>query len=298
MVPIVFFYGLISGVFAFGKQAVLYVKPLFLTAIRLPFAGGIMLGLHYLHRRERIYFHRPSVRFLWAYGITLFIGDAFRFIAMMTIPAANSALIAATGPFMTAVAAHFLLKEYVTMRKACALLLGFISVLPLLINNVLLPAADQSVTDIVLGYGASLISVIGFVGTSYSLKVLTSRYNYPPLNASGLGTLAGGFVGLICSALYESWHISSPMLDLQAGFPLLMLLFIGHNVIGYPIYAYLINKYPITLVSFGQLLLPLFTVLLRYFLFNDPIPPIFIFSLCLLSFSFYLFYSETLVQKK
>lgn len=298
MVPIVLFYGLISGVFTFGKQAILHVKPLFLTSIRLPFAGMIMLAFQYIYKREQLYFHRACSGFLLGYGITLFVGDAFRFIAMVTIPAANASLIAATGPFITAIAAHFLLKEYLTLRKAGALLLGFISVLPLIVNNLLLPTADQSMADIALGYSASLISVVGFVGTSYCLKVLTSHYKYPPLTAAGVGTMIGGIVGLLCSIGYEAWHISSPMINMQEGFPLLILLFVGHNIIGYPVYAYLINKYPVTLVSFGQLLLPIFTVLMRYFLFNDPIPYIFALSLCLLSVSFYLFYAETLALNK
>ena len=79
---------------------------------------------------------------------------------------------------------------------------------------------------------------------------------------------------------------------MKDGFPLMLLLFVGHNIIGYPIFAYLINKYPVTLVSFGQLTLPLFTALLRYFLFGDPIPWVFGISLIVLIWAFYIFYTE------
>ena len=295
MLPIVLFYGLISGVFAFGKQAILHVQPFFLSSSRLPFAGLTILGYQYIFKRHQIYYERACIFFLCLYGITLFIGDAFRFMAMVTIPAANSALVSATGPFVTAISAHFLLKEYLTVRKLLALVLGFLSIIPLIINNLSAIPEDQSIHQVLWGYGASFISVLGFVASAYALKVLTNRLKYPPLTAAGIGTIIGGIVGLGVSWIYEVWT-PFPITNMHDAFPYLLLLFIGHNVIGYPIFAYLINKYPVTLVSFGQLTLPLFTALLRYCIFGDPIPWIFGFSLVVLAGAFYIFYTETKKQ--
>ncbi len=295
MLPIVLFYGLISGVFAFGKQAVLYVQPIFLSSSRLPFAGLAILAYQFVFRRHQIYYQRACVFFLFLYGIALLIGDSFRFTAMLTIPAPNSALISATGPFVTAIVAHFLLKEYLTVRKAVALVLGFLSIVPLIMNNLSALPEGQSTQQVLFGYFASFISVVGFVGSAYALKILTSRLKYPPLTAAGIGTVIGGLVGLCASWIYEIWT-PLPLTTMHEAFPFLLLLFVGHNIIGYPVFAYLINKYPITLVSFGQLTLPLFTALLRYFLFGDPISWLFGVSLIVLSGAFYIFYTETKKQ--
>lgn len=296
MIPIILFYGLISGVFAFGKQAILHIQPFFLSSSRLPLTGLIFLAYQFKYNRHQVYYHKATIFFLWLYGITLFIGDAFRFTAMVTIPAANSALISATGPFFTAISAHFLLKEYLTIRKVLALIIGFLSIIPLILTNITAASAsDLTTNQILFGYGASLFSVLGFVASAYALKILTTHLKYPPLTASAFGTIIGGVVGITVSWVYEVWN-PLPVTTMHQAFPFLLLLFVGHNIIGYPVFAYLINKYPVTLVSFGQLTLPLFTALLRYFIFGDPIPVVFIISLLLLSGSFYIFYTETKKQ--
>ena len=296
MIPIVIFYGLISGVFTFGKQAILYVEPFFLTSSRLPFAGLCILSYQYFFQRTQLYYKKAGTWFLVGYGITLFIGDTFRFSAMVTIPAANAALIAATGPLITAISAHFLLKEYLTVKKVAALVIGFLSILPLIMHNISNGSAGQDTHSVIMGYCFAFVSVVGFVASAYCLKMLTSKLQYPPLTAAGIGTIIGGIVGLSISGLYETWN-PLPITNMQEGFPLLGLLFVGHNIIGYPVFAYLINKYPVTLVSFGQLTLPLFTALLRYFLFNEAIPYVFALSLLVLSGSFYLFYTEEKRQR-
>ncbi len=296
MIPIVLFYGLISGVFAFGKQAIVHVQPFFLSSSRLPLTGLIFLAYQFKFNRNQIYYHKATIFFLWLYGVSLFIGDSFRFTAMLTIPAANSALISATGPFFTAISAHFLLKEYLTVRKLCALVIGFLSIIPLILSTVSTSSSvGLSKEEVLFGYGASLFSVIGFVISAYALKILTTHLKYPPLTASALGTIIGGVVGITVSWFYEVWN-PLPLTTMHQAFPFLLLLFVGHNIIGYPVFAYLINKYPVTLVSFGQLTLPLFTALLRHFIFGDPIPVVFIISLLLLSGSFYIFYTETKKQ--
>jgi drug/metabolite transporter (DMT)-like permease len=292
MLPIVLFYGLISGVFAFGKQAVLYVQPFFLTSSRLPFAGCILVAFSYYTHRYTTAFTRKSIYFLGLYGITLFIGDSFRFTGMVAIPAANAALVSSTGPFVTAFSSHFLLNERLTIKKIAALILGFLSVIPLIISNLSFIPAGKTSEEIAFGYMAAFISVLGFVGSAYSLKVLTSRFKFPALFAAGVGTIIGGVVGITVSLLCETWN-PLPITSLHEAFPYLMMLFIGHNIIGYSIFSYLISKYPVSLVSLGQLTLPLFTALIRYAFFGDTIPWVFCVSLVVLSCAFYIFYTET-----
>lgn len=298
MLPIIGFYGLISCVFTFGKEAVHYVQPFFLTSSRLPIAGVVLLAWNaYINRHKKLHYSL-SFFFLGLYAVALLTGDAFRFISMTIIPASHAALISATGPFVTAVLAHFLLDEYITKRKIYALVLGFLSVIPLVLQSFSQSSAlPEGQWSLLIGYGTAFVSVFGFVLSSYSLKILVSRFHNPALFASGLGIILSGILGLILSLMYESWN-PLPITNMSAAMPYLIALLVGHNIFGYAVWSYLVKRYPVSLISLGQLVLPFFTALLRYFFFGDTLTWKFAFSLVLLAGAFYLFYHETKKQMR
>ncbi len=89
----------------------------------------------------------------------------------------------------------------------------------------------------------------------------------------------------------ESWN-PIPLENIAIIAPILLFIFITHNLIAQPLYGYLIKKYPVTLVTFATLITPLTSASLSYFFYGQAIGFIFIFSLISLMVAFFFFYQE------
>lgn len=291
MISIVLFYAVMASVFTFGKEVVLYVQPFFLSALRLPLAGLIFLLYEYVYNRRAFTALPRILPFLIAYGISITFTDSARFIALQTLPAANTALVATMAPFIAALVSYFYLRESITTKKIIALCIGFFAILPILVSHVSAPRPGVTLEQIVVAYGAAFFSVLGFVGSGLFIKLLTKRYQASLFIIVGMGSLVAGCLSLFLSYRYETWD-PLPFIDMQKALPLVGFLFIVHNMIAFPLYAYLIERFPLTLVAFAQFLAPLFTALLRWLWFNEPITLSFIVSLVALCGALYFFYKE------
>ena len=291
MLTIVLFYAIMASVFTFGKEVVLYVQPFFLSALRMPLAGLCFLIYEYIYNRKAFIALPKILPFLVAYGISITFTDSARFIALQTLPAANTALVATMAPFIAALVSYFYLKESITRKKIIALCVGFFAILPIIASHVSSPRVGVTLEEIVVAYGAAFLSVLGFVGSGLFIKLLTKRYKISPFMIVGVGSLVAGCLSFFLSYRYETWD-PLPFIDMQKALPLVLFLFIVHNMIAFPLYAYLLERFPLTLVSFAQFLAPLFTALLRWFWFNEPITLSFVVSLVVLCGALYFFYKE------
>lgn len=290
MLSIVFFYGLMAGVFTVGKQVALYASPFFLTAVRLPLAGLIFLVYARYGENHPWLLTRSIIALIGAYGIAIVCMDSGRFYALQTLPASNTALISSLAPFTAALLSYLFLGEEITFRKIVILSFGFLGMLPLLISHIYTPQT-LIITNPWLAYGAACLSMLGFVVSGLFIKILNTRYKYPMFMAIGGGMFVGGLMGLGCSLLFEPWN-PVPISDLSKALPIISYLFITHNLIAYPLFGYLLEHYPLTLVAFAQLLTPLFTAILRLIWFKEPISLPFMISFSILSIALYLFYKE------
>lgn len=278
-----------AGVYTFGKQSMLYTSPLFLTGIRITFGGIVFLGYQFLKDRSNFIIKKEWIPLLSFYSVGILIMDSFRMFGLKHIPSSNAAIIATTAPFIAAFFSWWILKEKMTKKKIFALLVGFFGVMPLLFKHLTMPC--DSLYYIVLSYFAIFISTIGFVGCGMISRMLIKEKEAPFFMVIGTVMTSGGILALIASLLTETWN-PVPITNLPALlFPLIYLM-ITHSLIAYPLYSYLVQIYPITLVAFAQLTTPFFTALLSYFFFNETISWPFFVSLAILSGSLALFYHE------
>ncbi len=289
VIILLLFYTIMAGVYTFGKQATLYTAPFFLTAIRMTGGGICILGYQYFSDAKKFFIKKSFIPYLTAYIIGVFFMDNFRLQALRFIPSSNAALIATTAPFIAAFFSWWWFKEKFGMKKIGALVFGVLGMFPLLLSHLKAPQVD--ITSVLISYAAVIVSTTSFVLCGVLSKELIQNKKAPFLMVVGTAMTGGGLIALVLSGLFETWS-PIPITDVCAVTPVLSYLFVTHSLMAYPLYNFLVQKYPITLVAFGQLSVPLFTGVLSLFFFGESLELPFFVSLAALSLSFWLFYQE------
>ena len=289
MFDLIIMYVIMAGLFTFGKQALLHSSPFFLTAVRYIPSGLIFLaGAYWFNKKEFVF--KPNCLSLFT-GISFFyfLMDALRFVSLKQIPSSHAALVSALSPFVAALIACWFFKEKFPLKKTIALCLGFFGVLPLIIENVSHSDINCSISHLLGGYVAMLISVISAVVATFIFKRLIKHYSVSLI--LGMTLFFGGVMSLVVSLISENWN-PVPLEHIAVVAPIILFIFITHNLIAQPLYGYLVKKYPVTLITFATLVTPLTSAALGYFLYGQAIGFTFVFSLFTLMGAFFLFYHE------
>jgi drug/metabolite transporter (DMT)-like permease len=279
-------------VFTFGKQVICYASPLFLTGIRIAPGGLVFLAYLYLFDRKNFIVKRSYLPLMAGYAIAVFCMDALRMLALQYIPASNAALISCTAPFIAAFFSWCFMNERFDRIKILALVIGVAGMIPLLVEHVQVHN-NLAIGTIIICYLAAFASTLGTVLCGIISKTLIEKKGCPFFLCLGSGMLGGGALGFIFSLFFEAWN-PVPIYNLKPALQLISFLFATHTLIAYPLYNYLILKYSVTLVAFGQLSVPFIAAILGYLFYGQPIGLNFFISLLILSASFWLFYKEEL----
>ncbi len=279
-----------AGVYTFGKQALLYSDPFFLTAVRYIPSGLVFIAGAYVLNKKEFVFKKNALPLFIGISFFYFLMDALRLVSLKHIPSSHAALMSVLSPFVAALIASSFFKEKFPFKKYFALCLGFFGVLPLIIetishNNSL----HFSCHDLITGYVAMFISVITAVVATFIFKKLLSFYSVYLI--LGVAVFFGGIMSLIVSLVSETWH-PIPVENFAFIAPYIVFIFITHNLIAQPLYGYLVKKYPVTLVTFATLITPVTSAALGYLLYGQAIGSVFFFSLITLMIAFILFYQE------
>ena len=291
MVDILLFYAIVAAVFTFGKQALSNGAPFFLCALRLIPAGLIFLTGVYFFDRKHFFIKKDALKSLLGLIVFVFFMDVFRFVGLSYVPSSYSALLSTLSPFVAALFAWHLYQESLTLQKILALVLGACAVLPLVVSN-LTHAAAGSRAIIAIGYGALFISTTSVVIRTFFLKDLIDIKKYNTYFILGITFLSAGLLSLCCSLCVESWN-PIPCDNLTMVVPYILLLMFIYNIFAQPLYAALVKKYSITLITFFMFSTPLITAFLNKVLYGQQIPTIFVFSCFMLSGAFVLFYRSS-----
>jgi|GEM_PF-1426747 len=293
MVDLICVYAIFAGVFVFGKKAVLNSDPFFLTAVRLIPAGFLLVVFSRLLRESLPKIKRKTIPLFAGLALFYFLMDAFRFISLKYVPASHAALLSSLTPFITALVAHLMFKEVFPFKKLAALFLGLVAVLPLMIQNLQRSTAPSAETSfqVVTGYAAMLVCVLSIVFAVFLLKEILEKEKYPVIFSMGTALFFGGCASCIVSFFLEPWN-PLPLRNPQETVPLILFIFVTHNMISQPLYGYLVRKYPVTLVTFASLVTPITSAILSFFLYDQPIGYTFTFSVVTLAAAFFLFYHE------
>lgn len=292
MIDILFFYFLVASLFVFGKKACLYFTPLQLATVRLLVMGLLFLGFS-LFKRHIAW---SSVRKHWMlFGglmISALFSDVFRFFSLTILPASHSALLTTTAPFIAAILSYLVFKEKITWQKAAALALGVIGILPLMLHNISsLPGSSSNI--LIIGYGAAFLSTLGFISVGAFLKQLGTQ-SYRLFSTLGVGLTGAGLMAMVIGLIMQQNFFFDAFGTSYEQLPIIVL----PSLIGYPLYGYLVQTYPLTLVAFAQLSNPLWATIIAWFYGQNDMSKPFLISFCILTIAFSLFYAQELKHKK
>ncbi len=289
MILILFFYMIMASVYTFGKQVVFCASPCFLTGVRIMAGGLFFLAWQWFSDRKHFVIKRESFIFFAFYAVATFIMDNGRLQALCYAPSSHAALIATTAPFIAALLSLLFFKERLSVKKILALCIGVLSVALLLSQHFLETAIPLSHSIIAcVGMGASTVA---FVLCGMLSKIVIKQQGNSFFMCVGTAMTGGGAIGFLFSFLFESWDplpVSNPL----SAAKLITYLILTHSLIAYPLYNYLVQKYPLTLVAFAQLATPFFTAFLSFILFGETINSSFIVSLFVFSGALFLFYQD------
>lgn len=314
---ILLFYLLMASTFTIAKTAVFYVKPIYFIALRMLIAGGILLSYFYLLKRETWSIRRSDWLLfgqLILFHIYLAYTLEFWSLTHPDMSSAKACLLYSLSPFITALLCYFIYKQRMSVQQWIALIIGFLGMLPVLIE----PDLGQSFLGRFgrLSY-AEVGLLIAIASSAYGwilMKDLITR-GYSPGLANGIGMFGGGILALITAIFKEGSYpltgqvypqdlIGIWLMPYLAGWtPLLMgvgclvALIIIANLIGYNLYGFLLKTYSPTFLAFVGFITPFFAVIFGWiFLFELPSTPFFL-SLGLTVASLYLFYRDELSLK-
>ncbi len=295
MILIFCFYFIIAGVMILGKQLVLYASPSFLAAIRLIPAGVIFLGIDKIrYKHLKLPFFRGRDAFLTLlYAMNILFVDVTRLKGLSYIPSSNAALMTMIAPFLAVILSWKFFGEHITRKKIGALCLGIAGVAPLILSHV--NTSIGSLSESIIGYCLMVLSTLGIIMSGIFAKHLVQGKGYQLFTITGLVMIGGGLLGLLNSLITEVWN-PIPLTEPAVALPIIAVLFLFHSLIAFPLYGYLVQKYPITLVSFTQCIMPFLTALMGWYYAGETISVMFFVSFAILAFSLYLFYHEELKE--
>jgi drug/metabolite transporter (DMT)-like permease len=286
-------FGLWSTSFSFGKIALQVSSPLFVTGIRMLFAGVILLVY--------IKIKKGSLRVekgQWFYLILLalfavYLSNAFEFWGLQYLTAAKACFIYSLSPFLSAIFSYFQFKEKLTPKKCLGLFIGLLGFIPVLIAQ-----SDFDSLAGGIGYlswpelalvGATVCAVYGWI----ILRKLGKDYNMSPGLANGYSMFIGGALALTQSGITESWSPSpvSNWLPFIEGVFFLLLL---SNLICYNLYGSLLKKFTATFLSIAGLMTPIFASFFGWLFLGETVEWIFFLSVGVISTGLWFVHSEEL----
>jgi drug/metabolite transporter (DMT)-like permease len=291
-------YALFASVFPVGKVTLEYTQPFFLTGVRMILAGALLLLYLRIKKPSLIYAHKKHWPLLFLIGLfNVCITNSFEFWGLQYMTSAKTCLIYTLSPFAAIIFSYFFLKEKMNLRKWAGLILGLLGFIPIYISGAAKAETTQSIFFFSTAEIAVTISAITAVFGWIFLKKLTTRYNYPFVTANAISFIIGGILSFIPSVMFESWH---PVPISNTTYFIYGLLYIAiiHNVLCYNIYAYCLQKFTVTFMTFAGTVSPIFTAIFAFIFLNEKVTIAFFISLALVTIGLFIFSFGELSQIK
>jgi len=257
-----------STAFVGVKYTLEFMPPLTLAGIRFMLAGILLLPLCSPgHLRELYRNHRPAL-LLAALFNTVLLYSIF-FFSLKYVRGAQAAILIGASPLITALTAHFLMKnDRMTGRKTVSIMMGIGGIILLTLSSK--PWQPMGMKE---GLGLLLLlcgSISGALG-----NIVVAKHTSPGLNAVTLASqqmLLGGIVLLVCGLTLEP-HITIAALTPRFYAALLWLAIISAG--GFSIWFRLLERVPVSELNIWKFIIPIFGAVLSWSLLKDESPDLF-----------------------
>ncbi len=273
--------------------------PFFVAGARFFMSGCILLAMYYARHKKTIWTDVPQLFQLSfvKYAFCLYTISAIGFAwGMQFVDPVKACFVFVLAPFITALLLYWIDQEKLSVKKMYGLLIGFLGVIPILLQSDHGHFSDISWQDSFLGYTVFGCAVI-FFAYGWILNQELHRYIHVP---SSLITGAALFVGGITTLVITFFGYIKNNIELQVSddFWWLLLLFACLTAVAYNLYSILLKTYSATFLAFASFLEPAFGLLYAWIFFGQTISISAIISLVALSVGLYLFYQEELISVK
>ena len=289
MTLIFLLYAIFAASFTIAKILLSFMSPVLLIAIRMTIAGCLLLCMHVIINKK---FEKIPLRMIpWWVGfatIHIFMPYITEFIGLQSISASCSALIYNLTPFFSALFSYFYFGETLTKKKSAVFFIGFSAIACFVASQA------NFCLDINGAYLLILLSVIfGALGWIY-VRMLVLQ-GYQPLMINGIAMLFAGIESFIFAYFWEQ-NATLPWGRMQEFWLWMIAIILLTNVVYYNLYARLLKRYTVTLLSFMGCIIPLFTAFFDWLRLGAQVSHHFFIALLIAGCGVYLFYQEELRQ--
>jgi drug/metabolite transporter (DMT)-like permease len=278
-----------------------YTSPIFLTAIRMIIAGSFLLVYQLVYMKRKLTIDPKN---FWLYAQIIFFGIyityILRFWGLQHLSPSKTAFLFNMSPFFSALYSYFLLNEFMTRKQWAGLAIGFVGLIPILINS---NACEVSMTEFFCMSWAELAVLAAVAAHSYSwiiMRSLVKDKSHSPATINGICMTIGGIMALATSLFVEN----IPHIEHMGTFiSLLLAVIIISNIICHNLYGHLLRRYTATFLSLAGFLGPLLTTLYGWILthistglapLHETITWHFYVSVFIVFIGLYLFYQDEL----
>jgi drug/metabolite transporter (DMT)-like permease len=283
-----------STCFTLGKTTLEFSPPIFLTGVRMLFAGIIMLAFLSLFRRRDLSLKKHQLFPLILFAISaVYLTNIFEFWGLQYLTAAKACFIYSLSPFLAALFSYFQFKERITSKKLLGLIIGFVGFVPVLLSQ---SGAEQLLGGVSFLSWAEIALIIATVTSVYGwilLRKLGKDEGMSPLMTNGTSMFLGGIFALLHSLFTEEWH-PLPVTNYLGFFQGVFLMIIISNLICYNLYGWLLKRFTATFLSFAGLTTPLFAAFFGWLILSETVSWTFFISVGIISLGLWLVYSEEL----
>ena len=264
---------LLSGLtFTIGKILVQLADPMVVAGLRM-FAAGIVLGAYvFFFVKVRLTLDRQNIKLLaQIVVIGTFLSYFLCFWSLQFVTAIKSALIYNMAPFITVLLSYLFLKtEVMTVRKWIGLVVGMSGVIPLLVaKEVASEHSLHSFSFFSWPECAMLMSVVCFsYGWIVVKKLIKRNSGLSPVVINCINMLGAGLL-----ALGVSWGVKASFSIQQ---PLqfwlwVALIIVFTNVVYYNLYALLLKRRSVVLMSLASLFAPISAAFSSWLYFGEKV---------------------------
>ncbi len=265
---------LFAGSFIAGKFTTIDLSPLVTTWVRYSITLVFLTGLLLLYQRSAFKINPSDLIALCLLGWFGVVGyHYFFFLSLQYTAIANTAMINATNPVITSLAAAIFLKERLTLKNYWGGLIAFLGTLILLSQGNLNNLFGLKFN---LGDGLMFLAVFSWVIYSLILKQLSTKYSGFTLSyyAAVFGVLLLSILVLTENPIAQLQQISKPSLLSVA------YMGIGASGLGYLQYTLSVAKIgPTKTASFVYSFVPLFVAILAFLFFQQSITVLMVISM-------------------
>ncbi|MBM3201481.1 MAG: DMT family transporter [Chlamydiae bacterium] len=287
-----------SMAFPLGKWLLQYSSPIFLTGIRMAFAGCLLVGWLFLRRKlPKNLSSRSFVALALLSICSIYLTNILEFWGLIRLSAAKTCFFYSLSPMIAAVLSYIHFKEKISKVKILGILIGMCGFVPALLEKSSFEDAFGSFLyfswpELAIA-AAAFFSVYGWI----LLRIVVKNDEISPYFANGFSMLFGGILALITSYFVDTWNPIPLTMSMITPFTLVLLtLTFLSNILCYNLYGILLKRYTATLLSFFGLFSPLFASIHEWVIFGTA-PSVYILcSTAIVISGLSLYYREELKQ--